>query len=121
MDQHLSQQRIIKGAHFRSLLNPTIPTGIVGQTDLGYSSRAGFEVPSRVFGVNPSLGGVSSNGICSARKHSAVSSGQADHPFHQIDPTNHFGDSMLNLQAGIHLEKKEILLIFVIEKLHRTR
>ncbi len=47
-----------------------------------------------------------------------VTGRQFDHPAHQVDAPDLFGDAVLDLQASVHFEEVEALRLAVIDELH---
>ncbi len=45
----------------------------------------------------------------------------AYHRLNQIDARNHFGDRMLDLDAGVHLDEEELARGFVVKIFERAR
>ncbi len=86
------------------------------QDQAGDAAGRGREVSVRVLGVQPCLDGVPGLGLpvpdeAPAGRHVQL------HP-HQVDARGQFGDGVLDLQARVHLEERELLVIRVIEELH---
>ena len=44
--------------------------------------------------------------------------GDADLPFDEVDARDHFGDRVLDLQPGVHLEEEEVTVL--VDELHRA-
>ncbi|OSN17060.1 hypothetical protein BV360_02747 [Pseudomonas syringae pv. actinidiae] len=82
-------------------------------------ARAGLKIAARVFGVQPRLNGMADRlqaGLQLAERWQITGS-QLHHPADQIDAPHLFGNTMLNLQARVHFQKIEALVLTVEHKL----
>ena len=74
---------------------------------------AGHEVV-RVFGVDPAFQGMAADHYVFLGKRQLVAGGDAEHLLDDIDTGDHFRDRVLDLDAGVHLDKVEVA-VFVEE------
>src|SRR5690606_4305541 len=65
----------------------------------------------RVLGVDPHLDGVAFEGDVFLREGQRQARSDADLFAHQIDAGDHFGDRVLDLQAGVHLDEEELAVL----------
>ncbi len=79
----------------------------------------GQEVVGWVFGVEPRLNGVPPRPHALLPPGQRLTGGDTNLPLDQVDAGHQFGDRMLHLQAGVHLQKVELLT--VEQELDRAR
>jgi hypothetical protein len=68
----------------------------------------------RILGVDPAFDGVTVEADVTLLDREPTTGGDADLFVHQVDASDGFGDRMLDLKAGVHLDEIE-LAIFVEE------
>ena len=73
----------------------------------------------RVLGADPHLHRPALQGHLLLGKGQRLARGNAQLQLDQIEPVDQLGDRMLDLQAGIHFQKKKLAL-FVEDELHRA-
>src|SRR5690606_4961928 len=78
------------------------------------------EVAEWVFGVDTALDGPAGEGDVILTEFQLLTGGDADHLLHEVDAGDHLGDRMLNLQARVHLQEVEALVLSC-DELHRAR
>ena len=61
----------------------------------------------RILGINARLHRVAGNAHLILLERQRLAGGDAELPFHQIEPGDGFGDRMLDLQARVHLHEPE--------------
>ncbi|MCY1344045.1 hypothetical protein D9M69_300730 [compost metagenome] len=91
----------------------------LGEVDGGEQARARLEVAARVFGVQACLDRVAAGlqVFCQFGQRWQIAGRQFDHPAHQVDAPDLFGDAVLDLQAGVHFEEVEALGLAVVDEL----
>ena len=113
MDDELGDHRVVEGGH-------AVAGGDAGidpdsrQTLLAPEAHRqdppgrGQEIVLGVLGVDAGLDrrAVAGDVILSQRQR--LARGDAELPFHEIEPGHRLGDRMLDLQPGVHLEKEEV-------------
>ena len=73
-------------------------------------SRATAGNSRRVFGIDARLDGGAAQADVVLRRSQRLAAAMRDHLAHQIDPGDHLGDWMLDLDAGVHLDEVELPL-----------
>ena len=74
----------------------------------------------RILRVDPAFDGVAGEMHCALPVAERLPGGDADLLLHYVDPGDHLGDRMLDLDPGVHLDEVE-LLVPVHQELHRAR
>ena len=67
------------------------------------------EAARRVLGVDPGLDRMPGHGDVVLRDRQLLARGDAHLPFDQVEAGDHFGDRVLDLQAGVHLHEEELV------------
>ncbi len=103
----LGQHRIVIGRHFAAGLDPGVDPQILREDDLVQQAGAGLELLAGVLGVETHLHRMPlrREGVAVQRRRFAGR--HAQHPLHQVDAGDHFGDAVLDLQPGVDLEEVE--------------
>ena len=70
-----------------------------------------YEVPIRIFRVDPAFEGVSDKRDITLRIAQWLPGGNANLLLYQVEPGDHFGDRVFHLDAGVHLHEIEIELL----------
>ena len=77
----------------------------------------GQEVLIRVFGINAGFQSMATDFYLGLLQRQGFTPGDFQLPFHQILAGNHFGNRVLDLQAGVHFHKEE-RTVDIVEKLN---
>ncbi len=128
-DDQLCQQRIVVGADFRTVGYPGFDPGICRKAHLSQHAAAGAEVLIRILGVDARLDGDAARRTCRGRRASGgpgieegvVTGRAADHPFDQVHARNLLRHCVLDLEAGVDFQKRELIPLRVVEKLDGAR
>ena len=115
------KKRIVEWCHLRARGHPGIHAHAGREVHLGEQSRAGLEIFEGIFGVEARLDGMSRR--LSKLENPVFGEGSgslANHPLDEVDAENLLGDSMLDLQACIDLQKVKLVFRSVEKKLHRA-
>src|SRR3546814_1659104 len=78
---------------------------------VGDATVAGREL-ERVFGVDAKLDGMALEDHIALAQKEFFAGGDLDLLLHKVNARNHFGDGVLDLNAGVHFNEKE-LAVFV--------
>ena len=78
----------------------------------------GGEVARGVLGVEAGLDRVAGAADVVLAGGQGLAGGDPELPFHQVEAGDRFGDRMLHLQAGVHLQEEEA--VGVGDELHRS-
>ncbi len=73
-----------------------------------------------VLGVQAGLHGVAARPQRPPHR-GGVALGEAEHPLHEVDAEDRFGDGVLDLEPGVHLEEGDLLALSVVEELDGAR
>src|SRR5258708_19107368 len=109
---HLADHRVVVRRHGVALVDvridadPRTARGVIG----GDLSRRGRKA-IRILGVDAALEGVAAQHDVLLAKAQLLPGGDADLLLHQIDPGDHFRDRVLDLDARIHLDEIELLVL----------
>ena len=71
----------------------------------------GQEVAERVLGIDARFHRPAGQRDVLLRQRELLAGGDADHLLDEVDAGDQFGDGMLDLQAGVHLEEEEALVL----------
>ncbi len=119
MRDQLGQHRVVMGADLAAARDPGVDPDVARKTDLGQQAGGRLKVLGRVFGVQAGLHRMAARDHLQGVEGRHVTSGQAHHPVHQINPGHRLGDTMLHLQAGVDFKKEKFLGACVHDKFHR--
>ena len=72
-----------------------------------------------MLGVDAALDGMAVERDVLLREGQRRAGGDADLLVHEVDPGDHLGDRMLDLDAGVHLDEVEFAVL--VQELHRSR
>ena len=86
----------------------------------GDHAGGGDEAAGRLLGADARLDGPAVETDGPLVKGQRLAAGDAQLPFHQVEPGDHLGDRVFHLQAGVHLQEVKILLR-VHDELDRAR
>ncbi len=105
-DQFRENRIVIRG-HFRIGHNPTIDAAsrTVRLSQDGDFTGCGQEAARRILGVEPAFNRVAALADVALGEHQGFTPRNAQLLVHEIDTGHHFRDRMLDLQAGVHLQK----------------
>src|ERR1700733_13167922 len=91
-----------------------------GKRECAYLARRGAEVLVRVLGIDPHLDGGAACGHVRLSALKLFALRDQDHLAHQVDACDHFGDGMLDLNPGVHLDEEELPGCAVVEIFKRA-
>src|SRR5208283_5249974 len=122
ISDQLGQQRIVVDGHVPAFIHAAIaadagPRGRQEKSDLTW---AGKIIVVRILGVNAALDGVAADAYIVLRKWQLLSRCNTNLQVNQIESSDQLRDRVLHLQAGVHLQKIEILLL-IDEKFYGAR
>ena len=114
---HLGQHRVIVDGHHRPVGNARVQpdSGSVGQVEVRCGRgdvevvngpRLGLPSAPRVLGVKPGLDGMPDRAGRLGGQSLPVGDGHL--PLHQVESGGQFGDRVLDLQSGVHLQEVEL-------------
>ena len=109
----LRQHGIVMDRHRSPVAKPvSIRVSAVGAGVRNSVSRPdrGGEIPSRILGVDAGLEGVAGERDGGLGDRQRFAGGHAQLPFHQVEPGDHFGDRVLDLQPGVHFQEEETVV-----------
>ena len=111
----LADQRVVVRWHGVAAVQVRIDTYAITtwSMEVLHLAGAGHEVV-RVFGVDAAFQRMAANHYVTLLERQLVASGDAEHLLDDVDAGDHFRNRMLNLYAGVHLDKVE-MTIFVEE------
>ena len=89
------------------------------QTESLQPAGRGQKAALRIFGVQACLDGMTVSADLVLRERQGFTRGDAELPFDEVEPGDHLGNGMLDLQARVHLEEIEALT--VVQELDGTR
>jgi hypothetical protein len=120
VDAELGQQRVVERRDGVSgLVAGVHPDALTrGFFPFGDRARAGQE-PDRVLGVDPKLERVPGGADGLRVKGGRLARGDQELLLDQVDPGDEFGDGVLDLQPGVHLEEDEGAGLGVDQAFHR--
>ena len=120
-DDDLGQHRIVVRRHFGAALHPGVAAHARRQRHVGEQPRAGAEVVRGVLGVDAHLDRRPGRRHPQRFERRQRPRAEAHHPVHDVHAGHLLGDPVLDLQARVDLEEKEVLVIRVVQELHRAR
>ena len=124
MGHHLGDEGVVERRNVRARTQPSVHAnaGVARKRRHGDGAGRRPKAVVRVFGAQPRLhgaaGGVQLGGQDVERRQFAGR--EIDHPAHQVDAEDQFGDAVLHLQARVHLKEVRRLGIGVVQELHRA-
>ena len=121
MDDQLADQRVVVRGHDIAGRHVGIEphAEATGGDQLVNSARAGPEVGSRVFGIDPAFNCVAVGNDIVLRQRELLTGGDADLGFDEVDAGDHLGDRVLDLDAGIDLNEIKVVVL-IDDELDRT-
>jgi hypothetical protein len=112
LDHQLRQQRVVlrgqRALHHRVVDAHARPFG-----GLPGSDAAGdrLEAVPRILGVDPGLDGVAAGLGDQDGRVKRLARGDADLPGHQVEACDQLGDTVLHLEAGVHLQEVVVAIV----------
>ncbi len=107
----LGQHRVVVRADDRARvqagIHPDVARPGFGQAE--HRSPGGHELTGRVLGVDAGLGGVPVQAYVVGGQRQPLPRRHTHLPLHQVDPGDQFGDRVLHLQPGVHLQEEELV------------
>ena len=110
-DDQLRNHRVVVDRDFVTLLHARIDAHVLrggGKAQARQASRRRQEAALRIFGVQPRLDRMAAARDCRLLERQPFARGDTQLPFDEVEPGDHFGDRMLDLQARVHLEEIEL-------------
>src|SRR4029079_1950879 len=117
----LRQQRIVKRRDLRSALDPGLDANGFWPGHMRQQSGARAEIPAGIFRIKPHLNRRAYGIDIALVKRGRRSRRLPHHPFDKVDVVHLFGHAMLDLEAGIDLEKIKLIGRGVVEIFHGPR
>ena len=122
----LGDHRVVEHRDFRALDHAGVdPHGGALRRALGGRGVArqapdgGQEAAQRILGIDAALDRPARQAHIVLGQRQRLARGDADHLFHEVHPGDELGHRVLHLQAGVHLEEVEALVLSD-DELHRT-
>ena len=108
---HLGQHRVVIAADHRTVGQTRVDpdTGPAGITDGQHRSPGGQESVRRILGVHPGLDGVPGQRDVVLHERQRLPRRHSHLQLDQIQPGDHLGHRVLDLQAGVHLHEEELV------------
>ena len=106
-------------AHAQQIRRIALEHGLRRRRKANQATGGRQKITKRVFGVDAALHGPAIALHLRLRERESLAGGHADHQLHQIQAGNSFGHRVLDLQAGVHLQKVKAL-VFTDHELHRA-
>jgi hypothetical protein len=122
MHDELGDHRVVEGRDLAAALDPGVHPHVVREPGLGQQAGGGLEMLARVLGIDPRLDRVAPRGPRAQGLQGGQFGGRRQqHPLDEIDAGDLFGDAVLDLQPGIHLQEIERAGLGVVEVFDGTR
>ncbi len=113
MGDDLGHQGVVEGRHGGAGADVGVHTDsfAAGPDRLAHDAGRGGEVAGRVLGVDAALDGGAGEPHVFLTEAEALALGDPDLLLDQVDAADRLGDRMLDLDAGVHLQKIELAAV----------
>ena len=111
MGDHLGQHRVVVAADHHAVGEARVDpdAGPPGVADGQHRSPGGQESLRRVLGIHPGLDGVPDQSDVVLRERQLLPRCHPHLQLDQVEPGDHLGHGVLDLQAGVHLHEEELV------------
>ena len=116
-----SQHGVVPGADLGAALDPGVHAQVGGKHHVGQHAGRRLKALEWVFGIQTRLNGVAALRNRQRLQWRQITCSQLEHPFNNVHTGYRFGDAVLYLQAGIDLQKIEVLRGCIDHKFNRAR
>ncbi len=122
MDNDLCKKRVVVGRDHVAGIEHRIdphprPARQRQRADL---ARRGPEILVRVLGIDADFDTGAAHLHVVLREAERLALRNADHLAHEVDAGDHFGDGMLDLDTGIHLNEEELAAVLIVKVFERS-
>ncbi|MNI26837.1 hypothetical protein D3C73_805540 [compost metagenome] len=114
----LGDHWVVEGRDFAAGADPAIHAHVFGEMHFGEHTGAGLEVLQRIFRVDAHFDGGALRGTLQRRPVQRIASGHAQHALDQVQASDHLGDRVFDLQAGVHFEEVKVIAGSVVDEFH---